>query len=92
MAEKRGEKRKLVSHTIDFKLKVIAAVDKKDRSKTEICKEFNIANSTLSTFLRDRQKIEEAASKSTFQLSRKRMRLAGSEKDRDLMCPRTCYF
>lgn len=81
MAEKRGVKRKLVSHTIDFKLKLIAAVDKKDHSKSEICKEFNIANSTLSTFLRDRQKIEAAASSSTFQLQRKRMRVC-CEKDR----------
>jgi hypothetical protein len=38
--------RKLQSYTLDFKLKILTEVDKKDRSKTDICKEYGLANST----------------------------------------------
>jgi len=62
-------------------LKVIAAVDKGDRSKSDIYKEFGIANSSLSTFLKDRHKIEGASSSATVQPQRKRMRIS-CEKDR----------
>jgi hypothetical protein len=43
---------------VESKLKILAEVDKKDCSKTEICKAYGIANSTLSTFVKDREKIE----------------------------------
>jgi hypothetical protein len=46
---------------VESKLKILAEVDKKDRRKTEICKEYEIANSTLSTFVKDREKIESVA-------------------------------
>eukprot|EP00916_Digyalum_oweni_P005405 GHVL01009443.1.p1 GENE.GHVL01009443.1~~GHVL01009443.1.p1 ORF type:complete len:115 (-),score=10.75 GHVL01009443.1:127-471(-) len=60
MASKTGVKRKQASHTIAFKIKVLEELDKKQLNKTEICKKFSIANSTLSTFIKNRQKIEDA--------------------------------
>ena len=53
-------KRKQTSHTIAFKIKVLEEVDKKELKQAEICKKFQIAASTLSTFKKNRAKIEEA--------------------------------
>jgi transposase-like protein len=68
-----NKKRKLQSYTLDFKLKILTEVDKKDRSKTDICKEYGLANSTLATFIKIREKIESATQESTFQSDREKM-------------------
>jgi transposase-like protein len=52
-------KKKQRSYSVDFKLKIFEEVEEKVLSKTEICKKYNIANSTLSTFLKNRKKIEQ---------------------------------
>ena len=52
-------KRKQRSYSVDFKLKIFEEVEEKVLSKTEICKKYNISNSTLSTFLKNRKKIEQ---------------------------------
>jgi hypothetical protein len=41
---------------VESKLKILVEVDKKDHSKTEICKEYGLA-----TFVNDRKKIESVA-------------------------------
>ena len=68
-------KRKQGSHTIAFKMQLFEEVDKRELSKVAICKKHGIAPSTLSTFLKNRGKIEEAHVKNSFQPERKRMRL-----------------
>ena len=52
-------KKKQRSYSVDFKLNIFEEVEEKVLSKTEICKKYNIANSTLSTFLKNRKKIEQ---------------------------------
>jgi transposase-like protein len=52
-------KKKQRSYSVDFKLKIFEEVEEKVLSKTKICKKYNIANSTLSTFLKNRKKIEQ---------------------------------
>ena len=47
-----GCRRKLKCLSIPEKVKVIEAVDRKDKSKQEIAKEFDIPVSTLSTILK----------------------------------------
>ena len=56
-------------------MKVLNEIDKKNKTKGEIAKEFGVAASTLSTFIKDRTKIESAVEESTFQPARKRMRM-----------------
>jgi hypothetical protein len=56
-----GKKRKYAGKTIVEKLDIIAEVDKKERSKTEIALAFRILLSTLSTYLRNRDSIENQA-------------------------------
>jgi hypothetical protein len=62
--------------TLSQKVELLREVDKQERTKSEICKEFEIANSTLSTILKNRNKIIEAYERSEFEPSRKRMRSA----------------
>ena len=56
-------KRKRVSHSIEFKMRILQEVDSKKKRKTEICKEHGIAPSTLSGFIKQRTSIEEAYQK-----------------------------
>ena len=79
MASPNPRKRKLASHSLAFKVKVLEEVDEKILTKTAICKKHGIANSTLSTFIKDRAKIENAFVSSTFQPDRKRMRTCTDE-------------
>lgn len=81
MASKTGVKRKQASHTIAFKIKVLEELDKKQLNKTEICKKFSIANSTLSTFIKNRQKIEDAYVSCDVQPNRKRMRTCAGNRE-----------
>ena len=46
------------SYSIEFKLKVLQEVDK-NRKKKDICEEFGIAKSTLSTFINYREKLQD---------------------------------
>ena len=45
------------SYSLDFKLKVIEEAENSKIPKKDICVKFNIAPSTLSTFLKNREKI-----------------------------------
>ena len=60
------------SYSIDFKMKIFQAIDAGNLSKTEICKKYDFPSLTLSTFLKNRSKIEEENSSG----SRKRIREA----------------
>ena len=64
--------------TLSVKMKIIREVDRKNRTKTAICQEFGIPNSTLSTIMKNREKIREDHDKSDFEPERKRMRTAKS--------------
>ena len=44
--------------TLNEKRQILAEVDRKVKSKTDICKEYGLAKSTLSTFIKNRVKIE----------------------------------
>ena len=52
MAEKSGHKQSAISPKV--KMELLNAVDEKGRSKTDISKEFQIANSILSTIIKNR--------------------------------------
>lgn len=56
-AGNRSKKRR-ESYTLEFKLKVLEEVDKK-RKKADICAQFGVPKSTLSTFISQRSKLEE---------------------------------
>ena len=56
-AAMEGCRRKLKCLSIPEKVKVIKAVDHKDKSKQEIAKEFDIPVSTLSTILKKKNEI-----------------------------------
>jgi hypothetical protein len=56
-----SEKRKYAGKTIAEKLQIIREVDKKERSKTEISQAYGIPISTLSTYLKNRDSIENQA-------------------------------
>lgn len=62
--------------TLSMKRKILAEVDK-GRKKTEICEEYSIAKSTLSTYIKDRSKIEDTTS--TNEPKRKRARVAKND-------------
>ena len=55
---------------------ILQAVDKNDKSKTEIAKAFEIPPSTLSTIIKQRETIMKAYNSSDFGSSRKKMRTA----------------
>ena len=55
MAEKSGRKQSAIS--LKVKMELLNAVDEKGRSKTDICKEFRIANSTLSKIIKNRDQL-----------------------------------
>ena len=50
-------KLKRKAYSIDFKLKLLAEVDK-GRKKQDICRKFGIPKSSLSTILKDRSKLD----------------------------------
>ena len=53
-----SSKKQQKSYTLEFKLKVLDEVDKK-RKKADICLQFSLPKSTLSTFISQRSKLEE---------------------------------
>lgn len=77
MAEKLVRKQNAIS--LKMKMELLKAVDEKRRTKTEICKEYGIANSTLSTIIKNRDQITLMFERSMFEPERKRMRTAKHE-------------
>ena len=77
MAEKSGRKQSAIS--LKVKMELLNAVDEKGRSKTDICKEFRIANSTFSTIIKNRDQLTAMFERSMFEPDRKRMRTAKHE-------------
>lgn len=71
--------RKQNSLSLKIKIELLQAVNEAKRSKTEICKHFGIPNSTLSTILKNRDKILELYQSSKFEPDRKRFRTANHE-------------
>ncbi|GFR77994.1 transport protein Sec31A [Elysia marginata] len=59
-------KRKHSAYTIDFKLQILSEAEEKKLTKTEICKKHSIPNSTLSTILKDTEKLQKARDDSKF--------------------------
>ena len=73
-------KRKHSVYTLEFKPKILSEVDEKNLSKTEICKKHSIPNSTLSTILKDREKLQKAREDSKFCPTTKKMKLCSHEE------------
>lgn len=61
-----GLKRKLKTHTIETKFQAIADVERGIESKAVIAKKYEIPPNTLSTWIKNAQKIKEAYEQSTF--------------------------
>ena len=59
MATAPSKKRKHTAHSLEFRMNVLKEVDLNVLKKKEICEKHNIAASTLSTFIKNRSKIEE---------------------------------
>ena len=55
------------SLTLSKKLDILAAVDKKNTTMTQIAKTFGITKTTLSTILRNKDNIKEAFEQSKFE-------------------------
>ena len=60
--------------TIDTKASIIEAVEKKNRTNAQICRDFDIPSSTLYTILKEKEKIMKAQSSGDFMGDRKRIR------------------
>ena len=78
MADSKAKKTSL---SLKQRFDILKAVDKAHGhgSKSRIAKEFGIANSTLSTIIKERKRIEAAFEESKFQPQRKRIRSAKYE-------------
>ncbi|GFR97246.1 tigger transposable element-derived protein 4-like isoform [Elysia marginata] len=59
-------KRKHSAYTIDSKLQILSEAEEKKLTKTEICKKHSIPNSTLSTILKDTEKLQKVRDDSKF--------------------------
>ena len=81
LSNSKISKRKHSAYTLEFKLKIISEVDEKNLLKTEICKKiYSIPNSTLSTILKDREKLQKAREDSKFHQTTKKMKLCSHEE------------
>ncbi|GFS15831.1 tigger transposable element-derived protein 6 [Elysia marginata] len=72
-------KRKHSAHTIDFKLQILSEAEEKKLTKTEICKKHSIPNSTLSTILKDIEKLQKARDDSKFRQATKETKFSTHE-------------
>ena len=74
-------KRKHTTLTLETKLKLLSEIDnmEKTTTKKEIADSYMISANTLSTILKNREKIEKMASSSSVNLSKKRMRTSRVE-------------
>ncbi|XP_035824743.1 tigger transposable element-derived protein 6 [Aplysia californica] len=70
MASKSSTSRKCLS--FEMKRKIIDEVEKGQRSKADICREYGLSSSTLSTFLKDKAKIREAVEQGSSKQKRQR--------------------
>ena len=77
VAKKSGRKQSAIS--LKVKMELLKAVDEGHSSKTDICKKFGIANSTLSKIIKNRDQLTVAFERSMFQPARKQMRKAKHE-------------
>lgn len=66
--------RKNYSLSLAMKVKLLELVDKGDKLKNEICKAYRIPNSTLSTIIKNRERITSAFEQRQFEPGRKRLR------------------
>ena len=75
-------KRKHTTLTLETKLKLLSEIDNmgKTTTKKEIADSYGIPANTLSTILKNREKIEKMASSSSVNLSKKRMRTSRVEE------------
>lgn len=87
MTEKLPRKQTAIS--LKVKMELLKAVDEKGRSKTKICREFGIANSTLSAIIKNRHQLTAMYERSMFEPERKRMRTA---KHKDLEAALLIWF
>ncbi|GFR84181.1 tigger transposable element-derived protein 4-like protein [Elysia marginata] len=76
-------KRKHSAYTIDFKLQILSEAEEKKLTKTEICKKHSIPNSTLSTILKDTEKLQKARDDSKFRPATKETKLCSHERLED---------
>jgi transposase-like protein len=82
---KNQKKRKYGVNSVETKYAAIVEAEKGSKSKCDIAKDFNIPPSTLSTWLKQSDKIKAAMQTSDFSHARKRMRSA-LHKDLDEAC------
>ncbi|XP_021349646.1 uncharacterized protein LOC110447972 isoform X1 [Mizuhopecten yessoensis] len=66
--------RKRTVLSLETKLEIIQAVERKEKLKTEIAKAFGITGSTLTGIVKQKEQIMEATDSGTFSPARKRMR------------------
>ena len=59
---------------LSTKVEIIKAVDSKQKSKTSIAKDFNVARSTISSIIKNKEKTLDAFESSSFLPDRKRLR------------------
>ena len=64
------------SFSLDFKLKVIEEAERHKGLKKDLCVKFGIPPSTLSTFLKNKEKIRNQREAGLFSGKRKKMRLS----------------
>ncbi|GFO02826.1 tigger transposable element-derived protein 4 [Plakobranchus ocellatus] len=74
------ESRKRKCFSLELKAKIIEEVDKKVKSKAQICQDYEISSGTLYTFLKDKDAIMSALTKGDFQPDRKRLKTTGYEE------------
>ncbi|XP_062567409.1 tigger transposable element-derived protein 4-like [Saccostrea cucullata] len=74
-----GVKRKLKVHSIETKFQAITEVERSQLSKAEIAKKYEVPHNTLSTWLKNAEKIKLAYEESSFGPQRKKMRKATYE-------------
>ncbi|GFS21054.1 tigger transposable element-derived protein 4 [Elysia marginata] len=75
-------KRKHSAYMIEFKLQNLSREEEKFK-KPEICKKHIIPNSTLSTILKDKEKLQKACDDSKFRPSIKKTKLCSHEELED---------
>ncbi|CAC5399120.1 Receptor-type tyrosine-protein phosphatase T,Tyrosine-protein phosphatase non-receptor type 22,Receptor-type tyrosine-protein phosphatase kappa,Receptor-type tyrosine-protein phosphatase F,Tyrosine-protein phosphatase 99A,Tyrosine-protein phosphatase Lar,Receptor-type tyrosine-protein phosphatase alpha,Receptor-type tyrosine-protein phosphatase epsilon,Receptor-type tyrosine-protein phosphatase gamma,Receptor-type tyrosine-protein phosphatase N2,Receptor-type tyrosine-protein phosphatase U,Receptor-type ty len=75
----RSAKRKLNVKSIEDKYQAILEVERASKPKSEIARNFGVPSNTLSTWIKNANKIKEAYQQSSFAPERKRMRTATYE-------------
>ena len=69
------------SYSLDFKLKVIEEAENGKIPKKDLCAKFNIAPSTLSTFLKNREKIGQSRKRIVFRKAGKNALITNYRSD-----------